>query len=367
MTAIDKVATKAGVPSIFKNWHKFTYVDAVLWLLRISVIAIVVLGTFGTLLKGTYSTSQWFAFFMFGITIGGVYALIALGYTMVYGILRLINFAHGDITMTGAFSAFFLARSFDRSGFLDAHPAASMVALMLLSMAVCTATALIVERVCYRPFRHVASLAPLICAIGASFVIQHTFRGMFGNNVRSYPDPEWMKGSLEFAGLTIAISQMVVLGTALAAMLFLYLVVQKTKMGTAMRAVSEDRDAAALMGIDSNRIIIFTFVLGACMAGIGGVLYCFVYKQIYFFSGFLPGIKAFSAAVLGGIGNIPGAMAGGFFLGVVESMGPPLFLDGIGIPAPYQLRDLIAFTMLVLVLVFRPQGLFGEALAKKRA
>ena len=367
MTAIDKAVAKAGVPSIFKNWHKFTYVDAVLWLLRISVIAIVVLGTFGTLLKGTYSTSQWFAFFMFGITIGGVYALIALGYTMVYGILRLINFAHGDITMTGAFSAFFLARSFDRSGFLDAHPAASMAALMLLSMAVCTATALIVERVCYRPFRHVASLAPLICAIGASFVIQHTFRGMFGNNVRSYPDPEWMKGSLVFGGLSISVSQLVVLGTALTAMLFLYLVVQKTKMGTAMRAVSEDRDAAALMGIDSNRIIILTFVLGACMAGFGGVLYCFVSKQIYFFSGFLPGIKAFSAAVLGGIGNIPGAMAGGFFLGVVESMGPPLFLDGIGIPAPYQLRDLIAFTMLVLVLVFRPQGLFGEALAKKRA
>jgi branched-chain amino acid transport system permease protein len=367
MTAIDKVAAKAGIPSIFRNWHKFTYVDAVLWLLRISVIAVVVLGTIGTLLKGTYSTSQWFAFLMFGVTIGGVYALIALGYTMVYGILRLINFAHGDITMTGAFSAFFLARSFDRSGFLDAHPVISMMALMLLSMAVCTATALIVERVCYRPFRHVATLAPLICAIGASFVIQHTFRGMFGNNVRSYPDPEWMKGSLEIAGLSIALSQLVVLGTALAAMLFLYLVVQKTKMGTAMRAVSEDRDAAALMGIDSNKVIIFTFILGACMAGIGGVLYCFVYKQIYFVSGFLPGIKAFSAAVLGGIGNIPGAMAGGFFLGVVESMGPPLFLDGIGIPAPYQLRDLIAFTMLVLVLVFRPQGLFGEALAKKRA
>jgi branched-chain amino acid transport system permease protein len=367
MTAVDKVAAKASVPGIFKNWHKFTYVDAVLWLLRISVIAIVVLGTIGTLLKGTYSTSQWFSFFMFGITIGGVYALIALGYTMVYGILRLINFAHGDITMTGAFSAFFLARSFDRSGFLDAYPATSMVALLLLSMAVCTATALIVERVCYRPFRHVASLAPLICAIGASFVIQHTFRGMFGNSVRSYPDPEWMKGSFVFGGLSISVSQLVVLGTALAAMSFLYLVVQRTKMGTAMRAVSEDRDAAALMGIDSNKIIIFTFVLGACMAGIGGVLYCFVYKQIYFFSGFLPGIKAFSAAVLGGIGNIPGAMAGGFFLGVVESMGPPLFLDGIGIPAPYQLRDLIAFTMLVLVLVFRPQGLFGEALAKKRA
>ncbi|MGH6919547.1 MAG: branched-chain amino acid ABC transporter permease, partial [Geminicoccaceae bacterium] len=128
-----------------------------------------------------------------------------------------------------------------------------------------------------------------------------------------------------------------------------------------------DRDAAALMGIDANKVILFTFVLGACMAGIGGVLYCFVYKQIYFFTGFLPGIKAFSAAVLGGIGNIPGAMIGGVMLGVVESMGPALFLDGIGIPAPYQLRDLIAFTVLLMVLIFRPQGLFGEVLARKKA
>lgn len=347
--------------------HRTTFVDVTLWTLRIGLLVIVAGGTIGTLIKGTYSSTQWVDFFMFGLTIGGVYALIALGYTMVYGILRLINFAHGDITMTGAFSAFFLARSLDRADILDNYPVLSMAAIMLLSMAVCTATALIVERVCYRPFRHVASLAPLICAIGASFVIQHTFRGMFGNNVRSYPDAEWMKGTIDVLGFQIPVIQPIVIFSALAAMLFLYLIVQKTKMGMAMRAVSEDRDAAALMGIDANKVIIFTFILGACMAGIGGVLYCFVYKQIYFYSGFLPGIKAFSAAVLGGIGNIPGAMVGGFFLGVVESVGPALFLDGIGIPAPYQLRDVIAFTLLVMVLVFRPQGLFGEALSKKRA
>jgi branched-chain amino acid transport system permease protein len=237
----------------------------------------------------------------------------------------------------------------------------------MLSMAVCTATALIVERICYRPFRHVATLAPLICAIGASFVIQHTFRGMFGSSVRSYPDPAWMGGRIDLLGFSVPVVQPIVIGTALVAMLVLYVIVQKTKMGTAMRALSEDRDAAALMGIDANKVILFTFVLGACMAGIGGVLYCLVYKQIYFFTGFLPGIKAFSAAVLGGIGNIPGAMIGGLFLGVVESMGPALFLDGIGIPAPYQMRDLIAFTVLIMVLIFRPQGLFGEALARKRA
>jgi branched-chain amino acid transport system permease protein len=349
------------------NLHRITIVDVVLWGLRIGLLLLVVVGTISTLWKGTYDARHWFDFFMFGLTIGGIYALVALGYTMVYGVLRLINFAHGDITMTGAFSAYFLARSFDRSGFLNAHPVLATFGIMALSMAICTATALIVERVCYRPFRHVATLAPLICAIGASFVLQHTFRGMFGSNVRSYPDPEWLKGNVDILGLSVPTVQPMVILSAVAAMLFLYLVVQKTKMGMAMRAVSEDRDAAALMGIDSNKIIIFTFVLGACMAGIGGVLYCFVYKQIYFYMGFLPGIKAFSAAVLGGIGNIPGAMFGGFFLGVIESMGPPLFLDGLGVPAPYQLRDLVAFTLLVMVLVFRPQGLLGEALAKKRA
>ena len=361
------VKQKGAWAGRLQNLHRITYVEVVLWGVRIALLAVVVVGTIGTLIKGTYSAANWFDFFMFGLTIGGVYALIALGYTMVYGILRLINFAHGDITMTGAFSAYFLARGLDRSGILDAWPVFSTLAIIAVSMAVCTAVALIVERICYRPFRHVATLAPLICAIGASFVIQHTFRGMFGSNVRSYPDPEWMKGDVNILGVNFHVVQPIVIGTALFAMLFLYLIVQKTRMGMAMRAVSEDRDAAALMGIDSNKVIIFTFVLGACMAGIGGVLYCFVYKQIYFFSGFLPGIKAFSAAVLGGIGNIPGAMMGGFFLGVMESIGPPLFLDGIGIPAPYQLRDLIAFTILVMVLVFRPQGLFGEALSRKRA
>ena len=350
-----------------KRSFRITYVDVILWSLRIGVLVVVVGGTIGTLIKGRYTIEQWFDFVMFGLTIGGIYALIALGYTMVYGILRLINFAHGDITMTGAFSAFFLARHLDRTGFLDAYPLLSMLAITALAMVVCSVIALAVERICYRPFRHVATLAPLICAIGASFFLQHSFRGLYGSTIRSYPDPEWLKGKIDIAGFGIPLVQPMVIGTALVAMLLLYLVVQKTKMGTAMRAVSEDRDAAAMMGIDVNKVIIFTFILGGCMAGIGGVLYAMVYKQVYFFMGFLPGIKAFSAAVLGGIGNIPGAMVGGFFLGVVESVGPALFLDGIGVKAPYQLRDLIAFTMLVMVLIFRPQGILGERLAAKRA
>ena len=353
--------------SHLKKLRRITFVDVILWSLRIMVLVVVVGGTIGTLIKGRYTLEQWFDFFMFGLTIGGIYALIALGYTMVYGILRLINFAHGDITMTGAFSAYFLARSLDRSGYLDAHPFLSMLAIMALAMVICSVVALAVERICYRPFRHVATLAPLICAIGASFFLQHSFRGMYGSTIRSYPDPEWLKGKIEVFGFDIPQVQPLVILTALVAMFVLYTIVQRTKMGTAMRAVSEDRDAAAMMGIDVNKVIIFTFILGGCMAGIGGVLYCMVYKQIYFFTGFLPGIKAFSAAVLGGIGNIPGAMVGGFLLGLVESVGPALFLDGIGIKAPYQLRDLIAFTMLVMVLIFRPQGILGERLATKRA
>ena len=360
-------AARQGAAARPKRRFRITYVDVILWSLRLLILVVVVGGTIGTLIKGRYTIEHWFDFVMFGLTMGGIYALIALGYTMVYGILRLINFAHGDITMTGAFSAFFLARHLDRTGLLDAYPLLSMLAITALAMVVCSVIALAVERICYRPFRHVVTLAPLICAIGASFFLQHSFRGLFGSTIRSYPDPEWLKGKIDIAGFGIPLVQPMVIGTALTAMLLLYLIVQKTKMGTAMRAVSEDRDAAAMMGIDVNKVITFTFILGGCMAGIGGVLYAMVYKQVYFFMGFLPGIKAFSAAVLGGIGNIPGAMVGGFFLGIVESVGPALFLDGIGITAPYQLRDLIAFIMLIMVLIFRPQGILGERLAAKRA
>jgi len=360
-------ATAEGMSARFKSLKRITFVDIILWAMRILIVFVVVGGTFGTLTEGRYTGEQWFDNVMFGLTIGGVYALIALGYTMVYGILRLINFAHGDITMTGAFTAYFLANSMGRSGYLDAHPVISMILIITVAMVVCCVIALIVERICYRPFRHVATLAPLICAIGASFFLQHSFRGMYGSSVRSYPDPVWLDGKIDILGFTMPYVQPFVILIALASMAFLYLIVQRTKMGTAMRAVSEDRDAAALMGIDVNKVIVFTFILGGCMAGIGGVLYCMVYNQIYYFSGFLPGIKAFSAAVLGGIGNVPGAVVGGFFLGVVESVGPALFLDGIGIKAPYQLRDLIAFTMLVMVLIFRPSGILGERLATKRA
>ena len=347
-----------------KHW---TYVDVTLWLMRLAVILVVIAGMYGTVVKNRYTDDQWVSMVMFGLTIGGIYALVALGYTMVYGILRIINFAHGDIFMTGGFTAYFVASPLAKSGFLNEYLVVGVLLTMLTAAAVCVCVALIVERICYRPFRHVRTLAPLICAIGASYFLQHSFRGMYGSSVRAYPDVAFFDKAVWILGYKFPMIQFVVVGSALLSMYGLYLIVNKTKMGTAMRAVSEDRDAAALMGIDVNKVIIFTFVLGASVAGIGAVLYAFVFKQVYFFMGFFPGVKAFSAAVLGGIGNVPGAMLGGFFLGIVESLGPALFLDGLGIVAPYQLRDLIAFTMLVMVLIFRPHGLLGERLARQRA
>jgi branched-chain amino acid transport system permease protein len=346
---------------------RFTFVDVILWCLRIAVVAVVVGGTIGTLIKGRYAASQWFDLVMFGLTIGSVYALIALGYTMVYGVLRLINFAHGDFMMSGAFAGYFLASYLDRTGFLNSHPVPAMAAILALAIVTSTAIAVLTERIAYRPFRHVRGFAPLICAIGVSFFLEQTFRGMFGPSIRSYPDPTWQRAAFEVLGLRIPRVEIMVIISAVVAMLILYAIVQKTRMGTAMRAVSEDADAAALMGIDVNKVIVFTFVLGGAMAGVAGVFYAFVFKQVYFFMGFTPGIKAFGAAVLGGIGSVPGAMLGGIFLGLVESVGPALFLDGIGIRAPYQLRDLIAFTLLIMVLIFRPHGILGERMAKKRA
>jgi len=349
------------------RFGRYNPVDVILWLLRIVVLLVVIGGTAGTLIRGRYDAAQWFDFVVFGLTIGSIYAQIALGYTMVYGVLRMINFAHGDIVMTGAFAGYFIATPLDRSGFLQNHPIPAFVAVLAVAIATSTVIAMLTERIAYRPFRRVTGLAPLICAIGVSFFLSQTFRGFFGSSVKSYPDPAWARSTVGVFGFQVPGIDLIVIALALIFMAILYFIVQRTRMGTAMRAVAEDAEAAAMMGIDVTRVVVFTFMLGGAMAGIAGVFYAFLYKQVYFYMGFTPGIKAFGAAVLGGIGSIPGAMLGGFFLGMVESVGPSLFLDGLGIPAPYQLRDVIAFTLLIMVLIFRPQGLLGERMAKKRA
>ncbi|HJS17989.1 MAG TPA: branched-chain amino acid ABC transporter permease [Anaerolineales bacterium] len=342
-------------------------VSGFLWGFRILIVAGILIGTFNTILAGKYTAEQWLDFVVFGISQGAIYALIALGYTMVYGILRMINFAHSEIFMSGAFAGFFLASWLTKNGFTTRNPVLGLLLPILFAMLLSTSIALLVERVAYRPLREAPRLVPLISAIGASFFLLYSFRGFFGPGVYAYPPIPALEGEWVILGIHILKVQGVIIIAATIMMTILYSIVQFTKIGKAMRAVSEDKDTSALMGIDVNRIIVTTFAVGAAMAGAAGVLYALIFRQVTFAMGFTPGIKAFTAAVLGGIGNIPGAMLGGIVLGVVESVGPSLVLEGLGITRPYQLKDVIAYIMLVMILLFRPQGILGERLTKKKA
>ena len=324
-----------------------------------TVVALVSFGAVASLASARYTGSDWIDFVFAGLTQGSIYALIALGYTLVYGILRMINFAHGEVFTGGAMTTYFLATAFAARGWLERFPIPSILLLVLFSAVVSMTIAILLERIAYRPLRGAPRLIPLITAIGASFFLQYTFRGLYGSGINAYPNID-----ITVFGKEVS-NESIVIVSALLLMLALFAFVQLTKTGMAMRAVAEDREAAALMGIDVDRVIVTTFAIGGALAGAAGVLYSLVFRQTQFFMGFIPGLKAFTAAVLGGIGNIPGAMLGGLFLGIIESVGPFLFLEGLGVPSPNQLKDAIAFTMLVLVLIFRPTGILGERVVKR--
>jgi branched-chain amino acid transport system permease protein len=344
-------------------------VAAFLWAFRIAVVAVVVVGSILTIAGGRFDGPAWINLAIDGLVLGSIYALIALGYTMVYGILRMINFAHGEIFMSGAFGGYFTALYLTGNGFLNSSPIASIlaiIAMIVVAAVIAVALSLLIERIAYRPLRNAPRLVPLISAIGASFVLQYSFRGFLGPGIYAYPAVELMTEPLPLP-FNVTVRDVVIVVSALVMMAGLYWFVMRTRHGTAMRAVSEDKATAALMGINVDRTIVLTFATGAAMAGAAGVLFGLYFRQVYFFSGFIPGIKAFTAAVLGGIGNIPGAMLGGLFLGEVESIGTILFLSGFGVPAINQLKDVVAFTMLVLILVFRPSGLLGERVSRERA
>jgi branched-chain amino acid transport system permease protein len=353
---------------MLQGWkNRISPTDLIMWFIGGTILCLIVWGSAATLTEGRYTPRHWFDFTVFGFAQGSIYALIAMGYTMVYGTLRMINFAHSEVFMSGPYTAYFVAAAFYSSGFLDRQPLVSLITLFLVSMATSTIIAILLERIAYRPLRTSPRLVPLITAIGASFFLQYTFRGLYGSGFQAYPTLKVLEGEWWLGGFRILKFQAVVILAATLLMAALYSFIQRTRIGKAIRAVSEDKEISSLMGIDIDRIIVITFIIGGMAAGAAGVLYALMFKQVHFFMGFIPGIKAFTAAVLGGIGNIPGAMLGGIFLGLVESVGPSLFLDGLGIVAPYQLKDAIAFIMLVLVLIFRPTGILGERLAVKKA
>lgn len=343
-----------------------------MWIIGFILLVVVIVGVVRTLMIGKYTGADWTDLFVYGISQGSVYALIALGYTMVYGILRMINFAHGDIFMAGAFFGYFTAIVFEKNGFFDSPTVdgklvLALVVVTLVAAAGAAGLAILLERIAYRPLRRAPRLVPLITAIGASFFLEYSFLGLFGSGIKGFPEIDALKGRVSIFGVEVLKTQVVVIVASFVMLIALWLFVQRSKMGKAIQAVSEDKDAAALMGINVDRSIMITFLVGGALAGAAGVLYALLFRQVYFFMGFFPGLKAFTAAVLGGIGNIAGAMVGGLFLGIAESLFPNLVLDGLGIPAPYQLKDALAFLLLVLVLIFRPTGILGERLATKKA
>jgi branched-chain amino acid transport system permease protein len=344
------------------------YIGLILWIFRAAIIVLVIWGSVATIINNPYSSRQWMDFLIFGVAQGSMYALIAIGYTLVYGVLFMINFAHGEFFMSGILTAtIFLANPMDANGYIDRNPVVGLLLIAGVSVIISIGIAVITERIAYRPLRKAPRLVPLITAIGASFFWQNYFRGLFGSEHKPFPQLEVLKGGIPFLGTEILKTHIVVIIATIIMLIGLNFFIMQTKTGKAIRAVAEDKDVAALMGIDVDRTVTITFATGAAMAGVAGVLYAMVFRQVHFFMGFIPGIKAFTAAVLGGIGSIPGAAIGGFFLGMFESIGPSLFLQGLGIPAFNQLKDVIAFTMLVFILIFRPQGILGERLTEKKA
>ena len=285
-----------------------------------------------------------------GLSLGSVYALIALGYTMVYGIVKLINFAHGDILMLGAYSGYFVLRQFGTTP-------VGMFLAFIFAMVVCAVISILIERCAYRPLRSAPRLNSLITAIAVSLILQNGARVLpfIGPNPRQYPTMETV--NLNLGVVSISNIQLIVIALSAILMIVLNYIINYTKTGKAMRAVSYDMQAASLMGISVNKTIAFTFALGAVLAAAGGVLYATAYPQIEPTMGTMPGLKAFVAAVLGGIGSVPGAMLGGYILGIAETMTKGFLVS--------QFSDAISFSILIIILLVKPTGILGEKMRVK--
>ena len=294
-----------------------------------------------------------------GLVLGSIYALVALGYTMVYGIMGLINFAHGEVVMIGAMVALFVIKA------LPGLPVFVTIPLALIVAAsVCMAVGFTIERVAYRPLRRAPKLAPLITAIGVSIILQNLAMLIWGRNYHAFPSI-LPTSDHEIFGATITSLQIVIIVVAALMMAGLTLLIQRTRLGRAMRATSENPPIAQLMGVNINQIISATFVIGSALAAVAGLMVSANYSIAHYYMGFMLGLKAFTAAVLGGIGNLAGAMLGGILLGVIESLGAGYIGDLTGGFLGSHYQDIFAFFVLIGVLIFRPSGLIGERVAER--
>lgn len=286
-----------------------------------------------------------------GITLGGVYALIAVGYTMVYGVIQLINFAHGEVYMLGGFMAYTLVAVLGMPFF----PA------FILTLLICALLGIILDFVAYRPLRKAPRLAALITAIGMSIFLQNMALLIWGSQIKSYPRDMlpafFSEAAITFGEVSLSWLQLFILGITLISMIILHLTIHKTRIGMAMRAISQDKTASALMGIGVNRVISFTFAIGSAMGGMAGILVGLYYNAIFPTMGYVAGIKAFAAAVLGGIGSVPGAMLGGAVLGIAEVMGAGYISS--------EYRDGISYAVMIAVILFKPSGLIGKQMREK--
>jgi branched-chain amino acid transport system permease protein len=296
-----------------------------------------------------------------GLSLGAIYALIALGYTMVYGVLRFINFAHGDVFMIGAFAGLYFHRWL-KPLFAWMPEVLSAALILLLSMGFCAVLGIVIEKLAYRPLRQRSRLTVLITAIGVSLFLSYGAQLLFGAAPKGFPQLMANHTITLPGGATVTVEQITVLVATVLLLLALMWIVLRTRLGLAMRALSNNPTAAALMGVNTDGVISFTFGLGSALAGAAGIFFAMLYQAIDPFMGILPGIKAFVAAVLGGIGSIPGAALGGVLLGLLETMVVG-YSQNIGIPSGY--RDAVAFVILILILMFKPSGLLGKSEREK--
>ena len=415
MTAVTRTVPRAS------DRTRLNWVDSFVFAIKLFSAFIIMWGLVGYIVLASRGEGLTAALLrdltVSGIAQGAMYGLIALGYSMVYGVLGFINFAHGEVFMSGAIVGFFVGDALGQSGLWESNFLISILIVLVVAVAASTLVAVVTERVAYRPLRSAPRLIPLITSIGVSFFLQNAVLGLTGPSVKSYPPvPDWLTERTSLGFFEIERTKLLVIVVAVISMYALYQFVNRTKTGRAMRAVAEDKEIAALMGINVDRTIVTTFAVGGAMAGVAAVLFAMLFRGVNHVTGFLPGIKAFTAAVLGGIGNLVGAMIGGLALGVFESVGPqtilfglrweiPLALGlvllvvgaltigfawsskrtglylpggvaiigGIGgllgwsqtIPGLFQIKDVVAFYALFLVLIFRPSGLMGERLASE--